>query len=606
MLEEKFEEEEENVVDDLAQDPALPVLPSAEFITGEAGTGKTWLVRERAKKYRGHVLCATTGIAAVNLGEGVTTINSLLKYFDTASLRDSWTQGNLERIVMGQARSGLRQIVLDEVSMLDGEQLTIITATVDSVNERLQAAGEPGLGLTLTGDFCLALGTKVRMADKSLKTVEEVQVGDELLGPDLESRRVLRLVRGSGKLFAVKQSKGQTYTVSQGHQLVLRRTNTEELEYVKLSPEEYLQCSTGFLESLSGWQVDVFKKNRRKNLGEIGVEPGKYVNVEEEERNVVTVKEAGDGEFAGFHLTGDRLFLLEDGTVVHNCQLPPVKAKFAFEVEEWGKYRENMTKLTEVRRQADLPFVQALGAARKGKGGEALEFFRSASGFNQLTDYDFNGTTLLAKNDEVDKFNFLRMGKLQGEKIQFTSTRWGKERGEWKNIPEKLDLKVGALVMILSNLKDEEDPRQLVYANGDLGTLVEVDGDGVPLVKLARNSRVVRVSYVSRDNKIPLEPGRRKELKAEGKSELISDKYEIIGNVTYMPLRVAYACTVHKSQGLSLDNVQIDFRQSFYGSFGMLYVALSRGRTAGGLRLVGNEQTFIGRMKVDPKVKEWM
>ena len=126
----------------------LSSLPSAEFITGEAGTGKTWLVKERARRYPGHVLCATTGIAAVNLGEGVTTISSLLKYFDTASLRASWTQGNLERIVMGLARSGVRQIVLDEVSMLDGEQLTIITATIDAVNERVVDAGEATNGLS--------------------------------------------------------------------------------------------------------------------------------------------------------------------------------------------------------------------------------------------------------------------------------------------------------------------------------------------------------------------------------------------------------------------------------------------------------------------------
>ena len=132
----------------------------------------------------------------------------------------------------------------------------------------------------------------------------------------------------------------------------------------------------------------------------------------------------------------------------------------------------------------------------------------------------------------------------------------------------------------------------MVYANGDLGTVVEVDSSGAPWVKLQRNSQVVKVEYVTRNNKIPLEPGRRKELRAEGKEELIADKYEIIGGVTYMPLRVAYAATVHKSQGLSLDNVQIDFRSSFFAQAGMGYVALSRCRTAQGLRLVGNENTF--------------
>jgi len=200
----------------------LPSLPSAEFITGEAGTGKTWLVKERARRYPGHVLCATTGIAAVNLGEGVTTINSLLKYFDTASLRDSWTQGNLERIVMGLARSGVRQIVLDEVSMLDGEQLTIITATIDSVNERLVAAGEATIGLTLTGDYCLGLDTEVMLADGKICRASEIKEGMQVMGPDSFPRNVLRTKLGEGLLYKVNQTNGEAYIVNALHKLVLK------------------------------------------------------------------------------------------------------------------------------------------------------------------------------------------------------------------------------------------------------------------------------------------------------------------------------------------------------------------------------------------------
>lgn len=417
-------------------------VPRTEFITGEAGTGKTWFVRERAKRLQGHVLCATTGIAAVNLGEGVTTLNSLLGYFDTASLRDAWTQGWLETKLMKLYGSGVRQLVVDEVSMMDGEQLTMIVQALDSCNERLEAQGEDGLGLTLTGDF---------------------------------------------------------------------------------------------------------------------------------------------------------------------LQLPPVKAKFAFQADCWGRFAENTTKLTEVRRQADGEFIAALQAARVGNGKKAVEYFREASPFQPTTDYDFQGVTLMAKNEEVDRFNYLRMSKLSGEKVNFESRREGKQRGEWKLIPEKLELKLGALVMILANRREltEEDDVKLLYANGDLGTLVEVEG-GYAQVKLQRNDQVVGVEYVCRKNKIPLEPGRRTELKAAGKEQMIDGKSEIVGSITYMPLRVAYACTAHKSQGLSLDSVQIDFRNSFFGSPGMLYVGISRARAAKGLRLVGMEATFVGRCKVSKEVKEWV
>lgn len=415
-------------------------IPRTEFITGEAGTGKTWFVRERAKRLEGHTLCATTGIAAVNLGEGVTTVNSLLGYFDTASLRDMWTQGWLETKLMKLYGSGLRQIILDEISMMDGEQLTMIVQALDSCNERLEAQGEIGLGLTLVGDF---------------------------------------------------------------------------------------------------------------------------------------------------------------------LQLSPIKAKFAFQVDEWTRFAENTTKLTEIRRQADREFIAALQAARVGDGKKAAEYFAQASPFCPQTNYDFQGVTLMAKNEEVDRFNYLRLSKLTGEKVEFGSTREGKLRGEWKLIPEKLELKIGALVMILANQRDEEDDRQLSYANGDLGTLEEVEGTGA-WIKLSRNGKMVHVNYIRRTNKIPLEPGRRKELREAGKEAAIDGKSEVVGSIVYMPLRVAYACSVHKSQGLSLDSVQVDFRNSFFGTGGMAYVALSRARTAGGLRLVGTEATFVSRVKVDKNVSQWI
>lgn len=55
-----------------------------------------------------------------------------------------------------------------------------------------------------------------------------------------------------------------------------------------------------------------------------------------------------------------------------------------------------------------------------------------------------------------------------------------------------------------------------------------------------------------------------------------------------------------------MDKVQIDFRNSFFSSFGMVYVGLSRARTAAGLRLVGTETTFISRCKTSPILKDWL
>jgi ATP-dependent exoDNAse (exonuclease V) alpha subunit len=80
----------------------------------------------------------------------------------------------------------------------------------------------------------------------------------------------------------------------------------------------------------------------------------------------------------------------------------------------------------------------------------------------------------------------------------------------------------------------------------------------------------------------------------------------VVGSVEYLPLRLAYASTIHKSQGLTLDNVQIDFRDRFFGNPGMMYVALSRCRTPEGLRLVGSEEMMIKRTVVNQKVKRFL
>ena len=80
----------------------------------------------------------------------------------------------------------------------------------------------------------------------------------------------------------------------------------------------------------------------------------------------------------------------------------------------------------------------------------------------------------------------------------------------------------------------------------------------------------------------------------------------ITGWIRYFPLRLAYATTVHKSQGLSLDSIQLDLSPGFLGAPAMMYVALSRCRTPGGLVLVGSPDQIVAKTKVDPRVVEWL
>jgi len=111
---------------------------------------------------------------------------------------------------------------------------------------------------------------------------------------------------------------------------------------------------------------------------------------------------------------------------------------------------------------------------------------------------------------------------------------------------------------------------------------------------------------VTRQVKIPCDSARRKELREKREGDKIDGKWEIVGAITYLPLRIAYASTVHKSQGLSLDKVQVNIRDPFFKSPGMLYVALSRARTAAGLRLVGSPRALIERCASDPRLRSWL
>lgn len=434
------------------------LLADASLLVGPAGTGKTYLARGMTRQLPGTVLAATTGIAAMNLGEG-TTINALLGYYDSQSLIDNFTHGSLQSKLSKLHRAGVRRIILDEISMLDAQQLTVIARAMDEVADQ---------GLS---------------DDDANETTEHTADGKR------------------------------------------------------------------------PWPIKLV-------------------------------------------LTGDF------------AQLPPVKADFAFQSPEWGRFAANRHTLTTVRRQADPDFIAAIQAARRGEADLVVDYFRAR--VHQHAEPDFDGATIFAKNEEVDRYNMLRMDKLTAVAKQFVARRWGTQRGDWKQIKDVLSMKVGALVMILANRREpgiEGMPGRLVYANGDLGIVEGLDPDhNRAHVKLQRNGQTVDVVDVTRDNWIPLEVGRRKALKAEQKEHLISEdgRFECTGQVTYLPLRVAYGTTVHKSQGLSLDRVQINVRDGFFKAPGMFYVALSRARTAEGLRLVGSIDSLAARCTVHPLVRPWV
>lgn len=302
-----------------------------------------------------------------------------------------------------------------------------------------------------------------------------------------------------------------------------------------------------------------------------------------------------------------------------------VPIPWAFKSQFWARFEKNTTHLTKVWRQADQRFLAALDFARAGRGRDCLQVLQSCGQrFESFVDNAFNGTTIVGKNDEVDRINQIRLDGVKGRVIQLPSRRWavgGKVRQEWKHIPERTLLRENCYVMILAN---QYVDGQMVYANGDCGWVrgiqPSVDKLIPPsvMVELVRTGEVVNVESLVRgidwsekpdwvggewteqvgdaDGKFCAQPHLRKQKR----------RY-VTGQIEYYPLRVAYASTVHRAQGLSLDKVQVDFRGwMFKATHSMTYVSLSRCRTLEGLRLVGMPEMLADRCKVDSEVLRWL
>lgn len=266
-------------------------------------------------------------------------------------------------------------------------------------------------------------------------------------------------------------------------------------------------------------------------------------------------------------------------------QLSPINADFAFESEYWDRFEENTTYLNKIYRQKDTEFIEALQLVRGGKGKTAVEYFKDR--IHKLIDPQFDGTTIYPYNSNVDRQNEYRLERVKGPKICFSSYKDGKQRPEWKYIPDTLELKLGALIMLLSN--KYEKASELQYCNGDLGIL-EGRGKGTALVRLKRTNEVVEVGYTKRLNE-----------------EVSGNSKKVVGSINFLPARLAWASTCHKSQGITVDAAQVDFRSKFYRECpNMLYVALSRCRSKEGLRLVGGAKTFVQNCVTNPKLERFL
>lgn len=301
------------------------------------------------------------------------------------------------------------------------------------------------------------------------------------------------------------------------------------------------------------------------------------------------------------------------------CQLPPVKARWCFEADCWPRFAANSVTLTKVWRQDGGLFLDGLNAARAGDGVRAAGLLTDAGVvWHNALATEFDGTTILPKNDMVARYNALALARVKSPTIRVTSRRWGTQRPEWGEskrthewgIPPTAEFKVGAYVMLLAN--ESDGAGGFSYVNGDCGHIVDGSAGSFD-VQLVRTGAVVTVFKIARSVETADEPSSW-DGAAKSDGTFYSPRVHrstrrrrwIVGQVEYMPMRLAWASTVHKSQGLTLDRCQIDIRDSFFGMPAMAYVALSRCRTAAGLRIVGQAERFVKQVKIDERVRRWL
>ena len=261
-------------------------------------------------------------------------------------------------------------------------------------------------------------------------------------------------------------------------------------------------------------------------------------------------------------------------------QLPPVvkgeewemlrkyyKTAFFFSSLALQKTHYRTITLQHVYRQRDQHFIDILNKIRDKKMDEksiALLNQRHKPNFDSK---DKNYIILTTHNARAKAINDKKLGELKAKKVGFTASVKG-------NFPEymfptevELELKVGAQVMFVKN--DPEPEKR--FFNGKIGTITHFD-EGEVVVKCPDDDDAIYVR--------PLEWENVKYTIEEQSKEI---KETVEGTFTQMPLKLAWAITIHKSQGLTFDRAIIDSESAF--AHGQVYVALSRCRSLEGLVL---------------------
>lgn len=318
-------------------------------------------------------------------------------------------------------------------------------------------------------------------------------------------------------------------------------------------------------------------------------------------------------------------------------QLPPVTpgsdSQFVFESGKWREVIQQTFNLTQVFRQKDSAFVTMLNEMRYGKmSPETVRAFARLERTPSLPE-NMTPTELFPLRRDVDRANQSRLDAIESEVRVYTSLDGGSLQGEFRErvlenflAPRHVHLKKGAQVMLIKNLGES-------LVNGSIGTVVDfldesqyedaygdeddVYREEVTSKLLARSDRTRRSASPTKRSASPEKGGGRalpqwplvRFVVPGGTRDLLvrpetwkneEPNGEVIASRTQVPLVLAWAMSIHKSQGQTLACCRIDLRRVF--EKGQAYVALSRATSLDTLQVIGFEAR---RVMAHPKVIRW-
>lgn len=282
-------------------------------------------------------------------------------------------------------------------------------------------------------------------------------------------------------------------------------------------------------------------------------------------------------------LVGD-VYQLEPVLKEEDWQLlqPYYPSKFFFDAHVFRSFQLVCIELQKVYRQRDEKFISILDHIRTSTITTTdLSLLNQQVGQHQPMDAHQLSITLSTRRDTVDYINSLHLSKLPGD----ATILHGSIDGEYpeNNLPTpiELEVKTGAQILFIKNDREKR------WVNGTLGTIIGIgdEEDGKIYVRTEQGEDVdveqevwnnVRYTYNQKEQKV---------------------EEEILGSFQQFPLRLAWAITIHKSQGLTFNQVKIDLSGGVFAG-GQTYVALSRCRSLKGIALqepVKREDIYVNQ-----------